>query len=136
MRAAARYLRTLRERNVGTRSDMMKKMGISDDSILERIEKVTNEPKILSYFAFIHAVGARADHVAALLVSGDGPEFEAVADEFADEVLSGADVSSDDRETRRREAIAIAELLAAHPQAFGRWLEYGDRLLGGLDDTP
>jgi hypothetical protein len=113
---------------------MMKRMGLSDDSILERIEKGDKEVRILAYFAFIYAVGARADHVAALLTNEDCTAADVAAGAFIEEMLSGDDVSSDVRQARRNDALVIAEQLAPYPEAFGRWLERGEQLLDGLDD--
>jgi hypothetical protein len=134
MKAAARYLRKLREKNVGTRPELQKKMKLSDNSILERIEKGDTEVRILAYFAFIYAVGARADHVAALLTNEDGAAADAAAESFIDEMLSGEDISTEIRQARRYDALAIAEQLAPYPEAFGRWLERGEQLLDGLGD--
>lgn len=119
---------------MGTRLDMKKKMGLSDDSILERIEKGDKEVRILAYFAFVHAAGARADHVAALLTNEDCAAADAAAAAFIGEMLSGEDVSSEIRQIRRHDALVIAEQLAPYPEAFGRWLERGEQLLDGLDD--
>lgn len=128
-------MQTLRQRKFSSVPKLMMSMGLSDDSTLERIEGGKRDTGMLGYFAYMHAVGARADHVAALLACEDGDAADAAADAFLDEMMSGADVSSEDRESHRRAVVAIAEQLVTHPERFGRWVEYGERLLGGLDGT-
>lgn len=131
-RSAMIYLRALRERHGWSRPELEKKTNsVLDRKQIYRWEQEGKKfPDAAELALWARTVRASFAHLEVLFQEGDVSEAaaQAMADDRWEE-LNDPDAASS------QEALDLIVQLRAHPVLFGRWLEYGERLIDAIDDS-
>ena len=129
-RSAMAYLRRLRELHGYDRPEFERLSGIDRKKIYrwEQVRKTFPDMSELSIFAKL--VHASFTHLEILLQEDDVSQAaaEGMAEDRWEELQDPSTASV-------QEALDLIGQLRAHPVLLGRWLEYGERLLGVTDDN-
>ena len=129
-RSAMIYLRTLRERHGLSRADVERLSGIGQKKLYRWEQEGELLPNLLELGALARAIRASFRDIEVLLREGDISEAaaRAMADDRWEEL-------QDPNAVGVQEALDLISRLRAHPVLLGRWLEYGERLIAGADDS-
>lgn len=128
-RSAMIYLRALRERYGWSREDLARQSGLPTKQVYrwERAEKL---PDVAELGTWARTLRASFAHLETLL--GEDDLSEAAAQAMADDRWEEL---HDPNSMGVQEAIDLIARLRARPVLLGRWIEYGERLIGGADDN-
>jgi len=124
------YLRALRERHGWSRAELERRTGLDEKQVYRWEQEGKKLPDVAELGIWVRAVRASFIHLEALLQEGDISEAaaQAMADDRWEEL-------QDPNNAAAQEALDLIVQLRGHPVLFGRWLEYGERLLDATDDS-
>lgn len=128
-RSAMVYLRALRERYGWSREDLARQSKLPAKQVYrwERVEKL---PDAAEFGTWARTLRASFAHLETLL--GEDDISEAAAQAMADDRWEEL---HDPNNAGIQEAIDLIARLRARPVLLGRWIEYGERLIGGDGDS-
>lgn len=128
-RSAMIYLRALRERYGWSRAELARQSGLPEKQVYrwERDEKL---PDAAEFGTWARTLRASFAHLETLLSEDDISEIaaQAMAEDRWEELHDPDNMGV-------QEAIDLIARLRARPVLLGRWIEYGERLLGGAGDS-
>ena len=131
-RSAMIYLRALRERHGWSRAELerLTQSALDQKQIYRWEQEGKKFPDAAELGIWARAVRASFAHLEVLLQ--EGAVSEAAAQAMADDRWEEL---QDPNNTATQEALDLVTQLRAHPVLFGRWIEYGERLLDAIDDS-
>lgn len=129
-RSAMIYLRALRERHGWSRAELERRSGLEEKQVYRWEQEGKKFPDAAELGVWARTVRASFLHLEILFSEGDVSEaaVQAMADDRWEEIQDPSDTAAQD-------AIDLIVRLRGRPVLFGRWLEYGERLLDGVDDS-
>lgn len=124
------YLRKLRELQGFKRPEFERLSGIDRKKIYRWEQERKTFPDMAELGVFARLVQASFAHLEILLQESDISEAaaEGMAEDRWEEL-------QDPNASAAQEALDLIGQLRAHPVLFGRWIEYGERLLDAIDDS-
>jgi len=124
------YLRALRERHGWSRARLQQESGLDEKQVYRWEQEGKKFPDVAELSVWARTLRASFLHLEVLF--GEGDVSEAAAQAMADDRWEEL---QDPTATAAQEAIDLIVRLRGRPVLLGRWLEYGERLLDGVDDS-